>query len=496
MRIGAGTLTVADLVAIARAGAPIELAPEAESAIEAGHAALLALVREGAAIYGVSTGLGAAVDTIAPAGSAAWQLRIPLARSVGVGRVASREQVRAIMAARVGGLALGRSGASLGIVQTLAALLNRGVHPVVPLIGSVGEADLALLAPVAAVLGGAGEAELEGAVLPAREALARGGIAAPAFGPKDGLALVSSNAGAVGMAALVAADAGRGLEAALGAAALSLEGFRGNVWPFDPRVAALRPAPLQAEVAAQVRALLAGGELEDPANARRLQDPLSFRIVAPVHGAAADCLRAATKAVERELNSSDDNPAILAEHGIALPNANFDPTHLVLAFEALGQALLRVAVGMAGRVLQLMSPATSGLPRFLAPVQDGRNGFATVQKTVAALVAEMQHAAAPMPAVVLPAADHVEDYATMAPAVVEKTGALVERLFLLVGIELMVAAQACDLRRPVRLGAGTRALYAAVRARVPGLAEDRRTGPDIEALAAMAREGALPGPGA
>ena len=490
MRIGAGPLTVADLVAVARAGAPVELAPQAEAAVAAGHAALLALVRDGAAIYGVSTGLGAAVDIAAGAATEAWQQAIPRARSVGIGRVASREQVRAIMAARAAGLGLGRSGASPAILAALIALLNQGVHPVIKLIGSVGEADLPILAPVASVLGGEGEAELEGAVLPAAAALARAGIAAPAFGPKDGLALVSSNAGAVGMAALVAADAARALEAALGAAALSLEGFRGSLWPFDPRAAGLRPAPLQAETAARVRALLAGGALDDPAAARRLQDPLSFRALASVHGAAAHGLRAATEAVELELNSSDDNPAIV--DGIALPNANFDPTHLVLAFESLGQALLRVAVCSAGRVLQLMSPATSGLPRFLAPVQDGRNGFATVQKTVAALVAEMQHAAAPMPAVLLPAADHVEDYGTMATAVVEKTAALVERLVLLVGVELMVAAQACDLRGPIRLGAGTRALHGAVRARVSPLGADRRTGPDIEALAAMVRDGALP----
>src|SRR5206468_5459110 len=135
-------------------------------------------------------------------------------------------------------------------------------------------------------------------------------------------------------------------------------------------------------------------------------DPLSFRVLASVHGAATHALDAARDIVELELNSSDDNPAII--DGIALPNANFDPTWLALAFETLGQALLRAGATSAGRVMRLMSPAVLDLPRFLAT--PGRNGFATIQKTAAALLAEMQHAAAPMPVVLLPVADGVEDY--------------------------------------------------------------------------------------
>ncbi len=484
------TLSVADVCAVVREGAPAAFTPEALARIGAAHDAVRAMVRQGAAIYGVTTGLGAAVDTPLDAADDAHQRRIPQARAAGVGPRLPREVVRATMLARLSRLACGASGVSHGMAQALAAMLERGVTPRVPAIGSIGEADLVPLAHIAAVLAGEGEAELGGALLPAAEALARAGIAVPAWGPKDGLALVSSNAGAVGPAALLVADAAQVLDAAVAAAALSLESFRGDLAPFDPRAAGLRPAPGQAAAAAAVLGWLAGGDLCQPGVARRLQDPLSFRVFASVQGAAADALDRARGLVELELNTSDDNPAILAADGAALPNGNFDPTALTLAIEALGQALLRVGAATAGRVMRLMSPAVSGLPRFLA--DPGRNGLATVQKTVSALLAQMQHGAAPMPVCIMPAADSVEDYATMASAVVAKTVGVLDQLRLLVATELMVAARACDLRDALRLGAGTARLHAAIRTAVPPLGPDRSTGPDIERLAALIAAGTLP----
>ena len=487
IEIGAKRLTVADVHAVAREGAPAGLAPAAAARIGVAHQVLLELMREGAPIYGVSTGLGAAVDTNIRAEGEERQRRIPLARAVGVGRRAAPDEVRAMIVARVSRMACGCSGVSLATAEALLALVQVEVTPVVAMTGSVGEADLAPLAQIGAVLAGEGEAEFEGAVLPAAEALARAGVGRPVFAAKDGLALVSSNAASVGIGALVVRDAGVALQAALAAVALSIEGFRGSVAPFDARASALRGAPGQEAAAARIRALLRGGDL----SARRLQDPLSFRVAASVHGAAEEALEAARAAVELELNTSDDNPAILVEDRIALPNANFDPTWFVLAFEQLGQAMLRIAAASAGRVMRLMSPGVSALPRFLVAASDGRNGFATVQKTVAALVAQMQHRAAPMPAVLIPVADSIEDYGTMATGIVEKTAELVAELCLVTAIELMVAAQACDLRGKVRLGEGTRAVHAAVRAVAPVLEQDRRTGPDIEALAALVRDGAF-----
>jgi histidine ammonia-lyase len=199
-------------------------------------------------------------------------------------------------------------------------------------------------------------------------------------------------------------------------------------------------------------------------------------------------LAAASAAVELELNSSDDNPAILPDEGVSQPNANFDTTHLALAFESLGLAMARVAAACGERIMKLMSPGSSDLPRFLSPIE-GQSGFATVQKTVSALTAEIQHRAMPMPVVLVPVADRVEDYGTMALTIVEKTGQIVERLRLLAAIELMIAAQACDLRADSVLGNVTRVIHDRVRSVVAPLREDRPTSPDILAIEALIRSG-------
>jgi histidine ammonia-lyase len=491
VRLGAGPLATGDILAIARSDAPVVLDAAALARIEAGYRALEALAAGGAAIYGVSTGLGAAVDTRIAPDPAVVQRRIPPGRAVGVGRTARRDEVRAIIAARLAGLCAGRSGASRAGAEALAALLNQGVHPVVPMTGSVGEADLAPLSHIALVLLGQGEAEFRDETLSAAEALARAGLLPPAFGVKDGLALVSANAASVGAGALVVEDAAQALRAMLAAAALSFEGYRAGIAPLDPRAAALRPAPGQAEAARTMLALLDGGDLARPGATRRLQDPLSFRCAPPVLGAALAALQAARDSVELELAAAGDNPAVIAEDGVALPNANFDPTHLALAFEALGAALARAAATSAARIVKLMSPASSDLPRFLAPVPDGSAGYGPAQKTAAALLAEIGHLSAPMPIVVLPVADGVEDYATMATAIVDKTAGIVDRLRLLAALELIVAAQAVDLRGTVTLGSGTAAIHAAVRGLVPRLEADRPAAPDIAAVAGLIAEGGL-----
>ncbi len=482
IEIGAARLSCSDIAEIACADVKVSLAPCALERITAGHDVLAMLAARGDAIYGVSTGLGAAVDTSIVVEGHERQVRVGLARSVGAGALAPTEIVRATMAARLGGFAAGRAGAAPQTVQMLALMLNAHVHPTMRLIGSTGEADLAPLAHIATVLMGSGEAEYAGEILPGAEALARAGLAVPQLGLKDGLALVSSNAASVGHSALVVQDCARLFDAALAAAALSCAGFGANLSPLDARVAELRGAPGQAAAAQRLSALLAGTE----GMGRRLQDPLSLRCLAPVLGSVHIALARAREAVELELNSAGDNPAVLAEDMAALANANFDVTHLALAFEGLGLALSRLAAMAGARVIQLMSPANSGLPRFLSPLQGGRSGFSPVMKTVAALVASIQHAAMPMPSVVLPAAEGVEDYATMAPAVVAKAATVVEHVRLLIAVEMMVAAQACDLRTNV-LGPSMAKLHAAIRLRVPTLTEDRATAPDIAALESLIR---------
>lgn len=480
--IGERRSSADDVVAIARNRATISLSIQAVKAITEAYDVLRDLAQAGMPVYGVTTGLGAAVDTPLGTTGAPDQLRIALARSVGVGRAASPEEVRAIMAARLCRLAHGYSGIAPDTAESLAALLNARVHPVTPMTGSIGEADLAPLAHIAAVVMGSGVAEWMGTTMDGASALARAQLQPPAVGLKDALALVSSNAASVGLACLAVHDARRALASLLAAACLSFEGFRGNLSPLSSAAVELHPVPGFGAVSERVREALADGDLSRPNGARRLQDPLSFRCLGPVHGAAVAALGQAWDAVELELNTSDDNPAILSQSHRALPNASFDATHLALAAECLSLALARASALSGQRILQLMSPETSDLPRFLAPPLPGRSGFSAVQKTVSALVAEIQLLANPVPVVILPVANHVEDYASMALSSVQKVADIAARIYLLASIELIVAAQACDLRRGIELGLLTRGLHRLVREVVGPLDDDRAISNDIRLL--------------
>ncbi|QOQ75721.1 histidine ammonia-lyase [Pseudomonas poae] len=452
-------LTLADLLAIARHDTPANFTAQARQRINEGHQLLLKLAAKGTPIYGVTTGLGAAVDTsVAP-----LQANIPLGRAVGVGRLANRQELRAITAARLAGLAQGRSGISPATAEALLALLNSGVEPEVPLLGSLGESDLAPLAHLSLAL------------------------TVPLTG-KDGLALVSANAASVGLGALLVAQVQQVLQAVLAALALSCEGYRANLSPFQPWASRLRPAPGQSEQSAALLHLLEGGDLAG--SPRRLQDPLSFRCATVVQGAAQQALQQLHELVELELRSGADNPALISEASRVVATANFDSTHLALAAEGVGLALSRVAACSAERIAKLLSPASSDLPRFLT-TQPGHVGMAALQRTSSALVAEIGHLANPLPAVSVPVADRVEHYAGQALAVVDKTRRLTEQVLWLASIELIVAAQAVDLRGAVRLGQGTQQIHDAVRSQVKHLDQDRSGSVDVLALSAFITDGNL-----
>jgi histidine ammonia-lyase len=435
-------------------------------------------------VYGLNTGLGAAVDTaLKPHEVAAFQHQAVMARAVGVGDSLAVEEVRAALFVRLAGLAHGASGLSPAVAQTIVRMLNRHVHPRVRRIGTLGEADLSPMAQLFLPLVGQGKVELGGKLLDGAEALKRARIAAPALGPKDAIALLNSNGYSVGKGALTLHDARRVLEAATLAGALSLEAAGANISPIDPRAVALRPAPGQAEASKLVMSWLAGGALRRSRKPRRVQDPLSFRCLAPVAGAAFDQFARARLAIEADLNGAGDSPAVLIASGEMMSTVNFDTTATALAFEGLGLALSHVAATSVFRIAKLMSPGFSGLPRFLTPMARARTGFATVQKTASALEAQIRHLALPLGALTAPVADGVEDYAPMTPRVVEKTHDIIRHLARLTAIEFVTAAQAIDLSGNVQLGGGTAKAFATVRREVPKLEEDRPTGPEFEFLA-------------
>ena len=485
----------ADVVAIARHDATLVIAAGAEARVLAARAVVDRYMALDVPVYGLTTGLGAGVDTRLSADDlVAFQTRVADGRSIGVGPALPREAVRAMMAARIAGMAVGGTGVSLPVFTGLVAALNAGVHPVIPAFGSIGAADLAPLAHMARGLLGFGEAEFAGEVMPAVAALERAGLQPLPLGPKDGHALVVANSLSTGLACLRLADLDRLFDWSVAGIALMFEAFRCNVVALDPRALAARPAFGQVAVAARLRALLHGAALMEPGAARRLQDPLSFRCAPQVWGALAHAIAEARAVTETELASSGDNPIVLPDESLMLSQGNFDLTAAVLGWERLGQGIAHCAVGTAHRVMKIMSAGMADLPRFLSPLGASRSGFQSVQKLVSSLEAHIRHLALPISLNPFPVSDGVEDQASMAPAVLAKTETMIGHMRHLVAIELIVAAQALELRGVAdALGEGTRAIYAAVRTHVAPLVEDRATGPDIARLAAVISEAPVPG---
>ena len=485
-------LQIGQLEEVARQGRKVRLAPAVFARIDAARAVVERYASGDQPVYGLNTGLGGNLGHRLPSEAIAeFQAQLIRGRAVAVGPPFSAEVVRAAMLVRLNGMAQGASGVSRGVVRMLAEMLNRGVTPLVPAYGSIGAADLAPMAHLGLVMLGSGEALHGGRIVPGAEALHLAGLEPLRLAAKDGLGLINANALTVGQAALVLADADRLLFGAIGVAALACEGYAANFAAFDPRTAALRPAPGQVQAAALARALLAGSSLEGQENPRSIQDALSFRCLPQIAGVALDALGHAVAVTQTEINAAADSPAVLAEDGLILSTGNFHLGALALAFDALALAFAQLATASLARIIKLMSPAHSGLPRYLSPVGGASAGLVPMQKPAAALLAEIRLKANPAGIDAVALSDFVEDHAPLAPLAVRKHEEQFSLSARLIAIEALVAAQAVDLRRPAGLGAGSRLVYAFVRESASSLEADREIGPEAERIAQRLLAGEL-----
>jgi histidine ammonia-lyase len=475
-------LTPAEVAEVA-AGRPVAIAASARERMAAARETIDRALAENRPVYGLTTGLGARVgEPIAPERAAEQAARIVRGRATGVGEPLADASVRAAMLARLNGLCAGGAGASPAVADALAGMLNAGVHPVVPCTASIGAGDLCLLAHIALVVLGEGEATLRGARMPGGEALRRGGIEPPAIAPGDGLALCNASSVAAGLAALVVSEGDRLLDAVQIAAALSMEGFRASPTPIDAQVAGAHPAPGQEWEAAGLRELLRGGSLLAGEQPRRLQDPLSFRCASHVHGSLRWTLDLLATAATAALNGAGDNPVALAD-GRVLSTGNFHTPALAMALDATAIAVAQTAGPAAERPARLATARLSDLPANLSPGGDGRSGIAPLLKTAQALAIDVRHRAAPLATDPRTGADGVEDDSTNAAAAAMRVQVQLERLAQLVALELVCAAQAVDLAGPRRLGRGTATAHACVREMVAPLEDDRPLGADVDLVA-------------
>lgn len=486
-------LTIEQVVAVARGRAQVKVAAEARERLKASRALVYQAVEAGTPVYGMNRGVGLNKDrTISKEALRQFNDNVIRSHSAAAPPYLSEEQVRAALVVRLNALLLGRTGCQPALADAYADLLNRGIHPLIPSRGTVGEADITLLSHVGLTLLGEGEVHFRGQRMPARTAFQKAKLKPLELGPKDGLAVVSSNAVAAGWGALVLHDAERLMDSADVIYALSLEGLNGNLSPLDPALEAVRPYQGQLQCARQVRTLLTGSYLLEADKERPLQDPLSFRTACHVNGAVRESLRMLREKLEVQLNSSDDNPAVVVERGVIISTGNFSPISWVLPFETASIALAHVSKGSCHRTLKLGTPAFTKLSRFLTPADTDVIAFGAIQKTFGALDAEIRMLANPVSLDFLALAGEIEDSGTNSALAVDKTERIVDALSYVLAIEAMHAAQAIDLRKKAQhLGAGTGAAYRTLRAAVPFLDRDRALTPDIQRIQELIRTGAL-----
>ncbi|MEM1345512.1 MAG: aromatic amino acid lyase [Pseudomonadota bacterium] len=492
--LGQEPLTPALLVEVSAGPVAVRLGPEVRARLEASHAVVHTLAEGPAPIYGLNTGLGANLGhRLAPGEIEAFQVQFMAGRMVGTGPPLPEPVCRAAVLARLNGALRGAAGLSPAVIDTLCALLGQGLAPALPSIGSIGASDLALGAALGGALIGLGEIWRQGVCVPAAQALAEAGIAPVRLAPKDALALANHSAPSVALAAFVCVEARRLSWIGRGVAALSGEGYAMNAAIFDARIQALRPAEGQEEAAAWFRAGFAGGPLAQGTRARSIQDALSFRTMAPVFGSAAAALDRLEAALCVELGAGADNPAVLGtgEAAEMLSTPNFDTGALALALDGLALAEARRAGASAERILKLMTPQLSGLPRYLSPEGGAAAGYVPLQKTVAALMATIRHEAAPASLAAMAVSETVEDVAPQTLFAAQKLERQLDAVAWLTAIEGLVGAQAADLRAGAALGTAAGAVHAAIRAKAAPLGEDRPATPDIAATRAALEDGAL-----
>lgn len=483
-RLTGKDLTPQDLHDAAHGRGRVALAPEVLARLQRDRAVVDRHVDAGEPVYGLTTGLGSKSTEALPRDQlAAFSLQTLRGRAQALGDPLPLPLARAVMVARLNGFCVGGSGVSPGVVESLLACLNADAVALVPETGSVGASDLCVQAVMGLALTGEGEMFFKGERLPASEALRKAEISPLELGPKDGLALCSSSAFSTGVAAMGQVAALRSLQSAQIAAAMTMEGFRANASPLRDEALRARPQPGQITAGEELKVLLTGGLLLEPGAARRLQDPLSIRCLAQTHGAVYAALAFLEGPLDAELNGSSDNP-LLTEAGEMISNGNFQAPLLGLALDTLSRALAGLATASLARIARLLSPAVSGLPRFLILGGSESAGFAPLMKPAESLLGDIQQLSNPVPITNSSSAESIEDILTHTPLSALKLHRLLQKLDHLIAIELLAAVQAVELAKPDRIGLRLASVLGKVRKISPAVTQDRPLGREIEAVAA------------
>jgi histidine ammonia-lyase len=495
--LGTAPLTVAEVVAVARGREPVTVDPAVSAAMAPARQVVDAAVAEGRTVYGVTTGFGALAATrIAPADAERVQHALLQSHAAGMGALVEEEVVRAMQVLRARTLAAGVSGTRPELVDAIVTLLNAGITPAVPELGSLGASgDLAPLAHAGIVLTGGGwvvAPDGSGRPVEAGPVLRDAGIAPVVLQAKEGLALLNGTEGMLAHLCLALADLDVLLPSVDVTCAMSVEALRATDAAFAERIVNLRPHPGALATAANLRRLLAGSPVvaSHRDSDHRVQDAYSIRCAPQVHGATRDVVAQARRTVEIELGSVTDNPVVFLD-GRVESTGNFHGQPLAFAADFLTIALADLAGIVERRINRLMDPARSdGLPPFLAPAAGVNSGFMLAHYTAAAIVNRLRGLACPQAVDTIPTSGGQEDHVSMGWNACRSLRLAVADAIRTVAIEAVCAAEAIELRG-LPPAAATGAVVAALRARIPRMDADRFLAPDLAAAEVLVRDGAL-----
>lgn len=495
-----GAVPLATLRDLYWQGGSPRLTPDCAPAVARAAARIAEVAAGDAAVYGVNTGFGKLASIrIAQADVAQLQRNLILSHCCGVGAPLDPAVVRMILTLKLMSLGRGASGTRPEVVALIEGMLAHNILPVIPEKGSVGASgDLAPLAHMAAVMIGEGEAFVGDTRQPGADALRSAGLAPVVLAAKEGLALINGTQVSTALALAGLFRAERALRAAIVTGALSTDAAMGSTAPFASEIHTLRGHQGQIDVAASLRALLAGSQIRDSHETgdERVQDPYCIRCHPQVAGAALDILRGTARTLEIEANAATDNPLVLSD-GSVVSGGNFHAEPVAFAADIVALAVAEIGAIAQRRIALLVDPALNfGLPGFLTPKPGLNSGLMIAEVTSAALMSENKMLAHPASVDSTPTSANQEDHVSMACHGARRLLAMTQNLNWIIGVEAMVAAQGVGLRGPLATSPALQAAIAAIRARIPALEADRFMGTDMEAAGDLVASGALEAAGA
>lgn len=490
--IDGNSLTLEDIIKVARENNKVELTEEAKVEVQKSRRIVDDIVKNSKVVYGVTTGFGKFADvSISNEDCKELQRNLILSHACGCGKPFSTEVVRTIMLLRANALSKGYSGIRLETLNTLVEMLNKGVHPVIPEKGSLGSSgDLAPLAHMVLPMLGEGFAEYKGEVLSGREAMDKAGIKVVELTAKEGLALINGTQVMTAVGSLAVYDSINLLKASDIAASLTLEALRGIRNAFDERIHVVRPHEGQIVTARNILNLINGSTFATEQGELRVQDAYTIRCVPQVHGACKDAVKYVKEKVEIEINSATDNP-IITKDGDVISGGNFHGEPMALSFDFLGIAVAELANISERRLERLINYQLNDLPAFLVKHGGLNSGFMITQYAAASLVSENKVLAHPASVDSIPSSANQEDHVSMGTIAARKSAEIISNVRRVLATEIMAACQAIDFREGFKLGEGTEEAYKLVREHVDFIEHDKVMFTEIDKCEELVKTGEL-----